>query len=102
MGVPLCAMLVVQPQPQQNNLMHFQESAMYMSPEPANPNQHNNQHNYASNPRANQQWQPTRSNQICRYWSQKGIVRTLTLIPHGTHRDTQNICPLNSNLVKAP
>merc|ERR1740117_2224013 len=41
-------MLVVQPQPQQNNLMHFQESAMYMSPEPANPNQ------------------------ICRYWSQKG------------------------------
>merc|ERR1711865_843135 len=71
-AVPLCAMLVVQPQPQQNNLMHFQESAMYMSPEPANPNQHNNQHNYASNPRANQQWQPTRSNQICRYWSQKG------------------------------
>ena len=33
--------------------------------------------------------------------AQTSIVRTLTLIPHGTHRDTQNICPLNSKLVKA-
>merc|ERR1711865_995207 len=70
---PLVSMLVVQPRQPENNLMYFQEPSAYMSPTPApQSNNVNQQQNFGSGSRTNQQWQPTRSNQICRYWAKDG------------------------------